>query len=84
VPEELVWKSRKLIEQLLRREKEAGDRKDARSFGNSFDWSDGANANILVLTLDVLTDTPLLAPKLHGGKLVKDRVQLVGCDLIGC
>jgi hypothetical protein len=82
VPEELVWKSRKLIEELLHREKEAGDRKDARSFGNSFDWADGANANIVVLTLGVLTNSPPLAPTLQGGKLIKDRIQLVGCGLI--
>jgi hypothetical protein len=82
VPEELRQKSRKLIEQLLTKEQTIEADKDPKSFDNSLEWAgDREYPNIVALTEEVVMSGGFGVLPLHGRRLAKDRMQLVGCAL---
>jgi hypothetical protein len=82
VPEELRQKSRKLIEQLLKKEQTREADKDPKSFDSSLQWAgDREYPNIVALTEEVIMSGGFGVLPLHGRRLAKDRMQLVGCAL---
>ena|SRR5258708_6672455 len=82
VPEELRQKSRKLIQQLLKKEQTREADKDPKSFDSSLEWAgDGEYPNIVALTEEVVMSGGFGRLPLHGRRLAKDRAQLVGCAL---
>jgi hypothetical protein len=82
VPEELRQKSRKLIEQLLKKEQTRAANKDPKSFDSCLQWAgDREYPNIVALTEEVMMSGGFGVLPLHGRRLAKDRMQLVGCAL---
>ncbi len=82
IPEEFRQKTKKLIEQILKREQEAEASKDAKNFGNTLEWAgDPDYPNIVALTEEVICEgrSHEGLPQLHGWRWSKDRLRLIGC-----
>jgi len=84
VSEDLRQRAKKLIEQMLARERAASTEADPKSFANSMEWAgDLAYPNIIALTEEVITAGGLgRMPTLHGRAWLKDRAQLIGCAVL--
>jgi hypothetical protein len=82
VPEELRQRTKKLIEQLLRKEQTSESSADPKNFGNSLEWAgEPGYPNIVALAEEVVCSGGSLKalPRLHGRRWLKDRTQLVVC-----
>jgi hypothetical protein len=83
IPEGLREKSKKLIEQLLIKERSKDSDEDPKGFSNSLQWAgDGAYPNVVALAEEVIMSGGFGAVPLQGKRLVKDRMSLVGCALL--
>lgn len=84
LPEELRRKTVDLIGKIFAAEDTDETVRDPKGFSSSMYWADGAGyPNILAVAEDVGRDTARTSsPQLHGWKLVKDRMQLIGCGLL--
>jgi hypothetical protein len=84
VPEDLRQRTKKLIEQILKRERAASSEANAKSFVNSVGWAgDRVYPNIVALTEEVITGGGFGGPpQLHGRAWIKDRSHLIGCALL--
>ena len=83
LPEELRQKATDLIVKIFEAEDNATVG-DPMSFSNAMYWADGEGyPRILALAEDVACDTARATyPPLQGWRLVKDRVQLMGCGIL--
>jgi hypothetical protein len=83
LPEELRQKAMDLIVKIFEVEDASETAMDPKSFSNSMYWADDAGcSNILALAEQVACETVRTAyPPLHGWRLVKDRLQLIGCGI---
>jgi hypothetical protein len=82
IPEVLRQRAGHLITRILEREPADEDERDQKCFSYALQWAaDGRYPNIVALGREVASDMrPAIG--LHGWRLLKDRLYLVGCGLL--
>ena len=82
IPDDLKERVKPLISAIVQREGATHTGHNTISFGDALEWVEPDYPNIAALAEEVIISGGLGAlPKLHGGRLIKDRAQLVGCAM---
>jgi hypothetical protein len=82
MPDDLKERVKPLISAIPQRERTADPVTNAIGFGDALEWVEPDYPNIAALAEEVITSGGFGAlPQLHGGRLIKDRAQLVGCAI---
>jgi hypothetical protein len=82
IPDDLKERVKPLISAILQRERTTHTGHNTISFGDALEWVEPDYPNIAALAEEVIMSGGLGAlPKLHGGRLTRDRAQLVGCAI---
>jgi hypothetical protein len=83
LPDDLKERVKPLISKILQRERTADPSTNTVGFGDALEWVEPDYPNIAALAEEVIMSGGLGAlPKMHGGRLIKDRAQLVGCAIV--
>ena len=77
IPDDLKERVKPLISSILQRERTKDTGSNPIGFGDALEWVEPDYPNIVALAEEVIT----ALPQLHGGRLFKDRAQLVGCAI---
>jgi hypothetical protein len=82
VPDDLKARVKPLISTILQRERTTEPATNTISFGDALEWVEPNYPNIAALAEEVITSGGFGAlPQIHGGRLIKDRAQLIGCAI---
>jgi hypothetical protein len=80
--DDLKERVKPLILAILQRERTADPVTHTIGFGDALEWVEPDYPNIAALAEELITSGGFGAlPRLHGGRLFKDRAQLVGCAI---
>ncbi len=84
MPDELRRRAKNLIRKIFEAEHPDEFDEGRVSFGNSMLWAgDRSCPNVVALAEEVARDIRATTnPRLHGWRVVKDRMQLLGCGIL--
>jgi hypothetical protein len=82
LPDDLKERVKPLISTILQRERTADPGTNSIGFSDALEWVEPDYPNVAALAEEIITSGGLGDfPHLHGGRLIKDRAQLVGCAI---